>query len=254
MKIVLIGSGNIASHLGQAFINQGDQILQIYSFTKANADALALRFHAHSTSDLATISTAADLYLIAVKDDAIAEVVEQLPSSLSGIVVHCSGATDISILNKFSAYGVIYPPQSISKQLALDLHDIPFCIEGNTAAVESQLLSWIQVIAPLSIPCNSAQRLALHLSAVLVNNFTNVLFQMANELMDEYKLPFNLLYPIISETAKKAQNQAPKDVQTGPAKRNDQLTMKKHLDFISQKKEIKEIYQLLSAEIIKRNK
>lgn len=255
MKIVLIGSGNVASHLGQALNQQGQLITQVYSYTKANASALALRFPgARATADLKDISPDADLYIIAVTDAAMPAVIQALPAGLPGIVVHCSGATDIAVLEKFNYAGVIYPPQSISKQLDLNMQAIPFCVEGNTPQTQEILLQLTQTFAPEARACDSAQRLTLHLCAVLVNNFPNILFQMAYELMAEQQLPFDLLKPIILETARKVQNAIPQDVQTGPAKRNDQNTIHKHLEFLSQKNEIAEIYQLLTTQIVKRNK
>lgn len=255
MKIVLIGSGNVASHLGKAFAAYGYQIIQVYSFTKANADALAFGFTAAlATDSLAQIRTDADLYILAVSDTAIPTIVEALPADLAGLVAHCSGATDIAILNKFANSGVIYPPQSISKNITLQISEIPFCLEGNSPKNLALLQEIMSPIAPHCIPCDSKQRLILHIGAVFVNNFSNLLFQCAYELLEQYNLPFELLKPIIIETANKVQQEAPRDVQTGPARRNDEITINKHLDFLSQDKEKAEIYQLLTAQIIKRNK
>lgn len=246
MNIVIIGSGNIATHLAKSFYALGHDIQQIYSKTSANAKALADVVKAESISDLHHMSVHADLYILAVSDHAIVQVVLDLPSTISGIIVHTSGATSIEVLQKFARYGVIYPPQSINKNVETNLSIIPFGIEGSDKKVQHDLMELMLTIAPKTFLCNSQQRLALHLSAVLVNNFSNALYQMAYDILDNEKIPFDLLKPIILETAKKVQHHKPADVQTGPARRNDISTIEKHLQFLSYSEEQRKIYQYLS--------
>ena len=252
MNIVILGSGNAATHFGQAFQKLGHQIVQIYSKTKANADALAFALQCPGTDQPAQLLRNADLYLIAVSDQAIPIVVETMPGDIAGIVVHCSGATDMAILNRFSNYGVIYPPQSLSKNKIVDFSSIPFCVEGNNESNSDALLQLARTFSSRSLLCNSQQRLAIHLSSVLVNNFSNILYQFAYELLEEHNLSFDLVRPIILETAEKVQNHIPITVQTGPAIREDEVTQQKHLKFISNKPDLQQIYQLLSHQITKR--
>lgn len=252
MNIVILGSGNAATHFGQVFQQIGHQIVQVYSKTKANADALAFALQCPSTNHLGQVVQDADLYLIAVSDQSIASVVERMPKDIRGIVTHCSGATDMSILGRFKHYGVIYPPQSLSKSKSIDFSSIPFCVEGDTESTSDTLLRLAQTFSAKSIPCNSQQRLAIHLSSVLVNNFPNILYQIAYELLEEHNLSFDLVRPIIRETAEKVQNNVPITVQTGPAIRGDETTQQKHLKFISNRPDLQQIYQLLSHQIIKR--
>ena len=252
MNIVILGSGNAATHFGQAFQQLGHQIVQIYSKTKANADALAFALQCTATDQLSQLQIDADLYLIAVSDQAIPTVVETMPKPIKGIVVHCSGATDIDVLKQFNNYGVIYPPQSLSKNKSVDFSGIPFCVEGNNEDNAEILLHLTRTFSPRSILCNSQQRLAIHLSSVMVNNFSNILYQLAYELLEENNLSFDLIRPIILETAEKVQKQVPITVQTGPAIREDLTTQQKHLKFISNKPDLQQIYQLLSHEITKR--
>ena len=254
MNIVCIGSGNIATHLSKAFFSLGHHISQIYSHTSANAKALAEVVMADSfTDNIHDLLVSADLYIIAVSDKALQQIVENLPNKLQGLVVHTSGATDINVLDKFENYGVIYPPQSINKNIETDLAKIPFCIEANSEKNLDRLLGIMEEISSHNLPCSSHQRLALHISAVLVNNFTNSLYQIAYDILAEQNLSFDLLKPIISETAEKIKNHIPKDVQTGPAIRNDQITINKHLQFLSNSKDISKIYQDLTEFIIKRS-
>jgi len=253
MNIVCIGSGNVATHLAQGFQQRKDTILQIYSPTLANARALANVFKSSFTSDLAEINPDADLYIIAVSDTAIAAVVAALPADLKGIVLHTSGATELQVLHKFAYHGVIYPPQSLSKTIATDLAQIPFCVEGSDPNSTAFLLQTMRSIAPASRACDSTQRLALHTASVMANNFSNALYQMAYDLLQAHQLPFDLIKPLILETAQKVQKNIPRSVQTGPAVRNDQSTIEKHLEFIKENAEWTKIYQLLTNEIIKNN-
>ncbi|WP_293936733.1 Rossmann-like and DUF2520 domain-containing protein [Sphingobacterium sp. UBA5996] len=252
MNIVILGSGNAATHFARQFQKIGQHIVEIYSKTKANADALAFDLHCAAIDQLSELDLNADLYLIAVADQAIIPIVETLPENLKGIVIHCSGATDLAVLSRFKNAGVIYPPQSLSKDKAVDFSTVPLCVEGNTDENSAMLLQLARKLSPQSIYCTSHQRLAIHLASVMVNNFSNILYQMAYELLNENNLSFDLIKPIIRETAEKAQNHIPITVQTGPAIRQDSTTMQKHLQFISNKPDLQQIYQLLSQEITKR--
>lgn len=249
MNIVILGSGNIATHMGRAFLAQGHRVTQVYSRTKTNANALALLLKTAAVDCIGEISDTADLYVLAVSDQAIAAVAEQLPQALPGIVVHCSGATGIEVLAAFRQYGVIYPTQSLRKDNETSLQHVPFGIEGSAHDVTENLFHVMQQISRASFLCDSKQRLALHLAAVFANNFSNVLFQIAYDILQSQELSFDLLKPIILETAHKIQTQLPQKVQTGPASRGDTETIQKHLQFLIEKPHWLKIYQQLTAEI-----
>ncbi len=251
MNIVLIGSGNVAHHLGVGWQAGGHRIVQVYSRNADHAKRLADVLHCDATDSLAAISPNADLYLLAVTDQTLPELVQQLPISWKGIIVHCSGATALGILDRWKNYGVIYPPQSLSKDVPTDLSCIPFAIEGNTQAVTNYLIQQMSAIAPLSFEANTTQRLALHLGAVFANNFSNAMYQIAFDILAAQQLSPDLIRPIILETARKVQQHVPADVQTGPARRNDVLTMKKHLDYLKQEPDWQTIYQIISQFIKK---
>ncbi|MGN0002409.1 MAG: Rossmann-like and DUF2520 domain-containing protein [Sphingobacterium composti] len=252
MKIVVLGSGNIATHLAKALYASQHNISQIYSRTLANAQALANVVNSQATTELRAINIDADLYIIAVSDSAISSIATELPKPNHGIVIHTSGATQMEVLSKFDKYGVIYPPQSINKEIETNLSLIPFGIEGNNAEVFNVLFTVVQNIAPKSFACTSKQRLTLHLSAVIANNFSNALYQVAEELLAKENLDFELLKPIILETALKVQDHSPTITQTGPARRGDYNTINKHLEFLIQSPEQHKIYQILTDFIIKR--
>lgn len=249
MKIVLLGSGNVATRMGKAFSLQGHQILQVYSKTKANASALASVFGADSTDELSALSLEADLYVLAVSDSALEGLIQSMPMPKHGIISHCSGATPIDLLRKFRKHAVIYPPQSLSKELDTPIGDIPFALEAESSETLQILLQFMQEMAPKSFVCNSEQRLALHVAAVFANNFSNALFQIGYDILKTQNLPFDLLRPIILETAQKVQSNRPVDVQTGPARRGDLQTINTHLNFLSKNSQWVKIYQQLSEEI-----
>ncbi|MCA5006528.1 Rossmann-like and DUF2520 domain-containing protein [Sphingobacterium bovistauri] len=252
MNAVIIGSGNIATHLAKTLYTAGHTISQVYSRTLANAQALANVVNSDCINDLSKILLDADLYILSVSDSAIPEITNNLNKNIKGIIVHTSGATDMNILDEFENYGVVYPPQSINKDIDTDLNLIPFAIEANTFKNEEMLLQLIKTIASKSFYCNSNQRLALHLSAVIANNFSNALFQISKDILDNANLDFELLKPIILETAIKVQNHLPETTQTGPARRADYNIIDKHLQFLSQFPEESKIYQILTDFIIKR--
>ena len=252
MRIVILGSGNIATHIGKAFHTCGHDMVQVYSRNKTHAHALASVLAADVVA-IEDVIDDADLYVIAVADAAIEQVVSQLSETLAGTVVHCSGATHMNMLDKFRHYGVIYPLQSLRKDVDTCLENIPFAVEANTESETNRLLELMQPLSPLSFLCNSEQRLALHVAAVFVNNFSNILFQIAYDILQGQQLSFDLLKPIILETAQKVQNQLPFEVQTGPAQRGDIQTIQTHLQFLTKSPHWLKIYQQLTEEIT-RNK
>ncbi|MFD2594133.1 Rossmann-like and DUF2520 domain-containing protein [Sphingobacterium griseoflavum] len=249
MNITILGSGNVATHLAKAFLSVGHHIGQVYSRDLGHAQTLASLIGAQATASVTKLHADADLYLLAVTDDAIAHLVDELPHTLRGMVVHCSGATDLDYLARFPRRGVIYPPQSLQKDIYSELADIPFAVEGHPKSAEDELLAMARKFAPTSFRCNSRQRLALHIAAVFANNFTNSLFQISYELLQAEGLPFDLLHPIMQETVQKALQHEPRTIQTGPALRGDKLTIEKHLQFISKKSNWVKIYQQLTEEI-----
>ncbi len=253
MKIGLIGSGNVASHLGDFFQAKGHDIKQIYSRTAALGRALAESLSAQHITSLQELETNhLDIVLLAVSDEGITDVISQINEKSTAIMVHTSGATSIKILSKFENYGVIYPPQSINKHVQMDLSEVPFAIEGSSEKIRDILLLLMQKMAPQSFLCTSQQRLALHVSAVFANNFTNALYQIAYDILKQADLDFELIIPLIRETAEKIQNHVPEQVQTGPAIRNDGKTINTHLQFLSNREELTEIYQQLTYYIKKR--
>ncbi|MFD2871408.1 Rossmann-like and DUF2520 domain-containing protein [Mucilaginibacter ximonensis] len=251
MRITIIGSGNVATHLAAAFKNAGHRIVQVYSRDAQNAALLAYHVKAEPINDLAQIDTETDLFVISIKDDAIGPVAEQL-AKYDKLMVHTSGATHIFALQAYAEQvGVFYPLQTFSKTRELNFSEVPLCIEAATEAIAKQLTQLAQTISNHVYQADSAQRKILHLAAVFACNFPNYLYNVAQQLLAGHQLDFNLIRPLILETALKAQSSLPASVQTGPAIRRDEITMHDHLRLLENQADLQALYHLLSQGIIK---
>lgn len=250
MKIVFLGSGNVATHLALAFKASGQEIMQVWSRSQKNAESLAIKVNALPIDDLELVYPDADLYLIAVKDDVISDIAPAL-KRLKGIVAHTSGATAIDILQGLARHGVFYPLQTFSKQKTLDLSNTPMCLEANSPETMQLLEAAAKLISTAQYPVNSAQRKILHLAAVFACNFSNHMYHLGNSIMQQHGLDFEILKPLIMETAIKVQDGVPSEVQTGPAVRGDQETMVKHLQLLNGRPDLQDIYKSLSESIKK---
>jgi predicted short-subunit dehydrogenase-like oxidoreductase (DUF2520 family) len=247
-KIVLIGSGNMATRLGLELKAKELAIQQVYSPTIEHASELAKQLNASSTNQLSAINSSADLYIIAVKDDAVAAVVKGMPE-VSGLVVHTSGSVDSETLNRFQYYGSLYPLQTVSKNKAVEFSGVPICIEGNTKEVRDVLFGIAALISNNIHDIDSKQRRTLHLAAVFACNFSNYMYTIAHDLLSQQDVDFKLLLPLILETAQKTTSSSPASHQTGPAVRNDTATMDAHKALLAQNADYQKIYNLLSNSI-----
>src|ERR1039458_3036381 len=246
MKIVLIGSGNVATHLGKAFKKSGHEILQVFSNTSANAKTLATILKCDSTNKIEKINPKADVYFIALTDDAVEGFVKKFNSN-GKLIIHTSGSLPMDVLKKGSKdYGILYPLQSFNKTMKLDLDNISIFIEANNSKSKKVITSLAEDISKDVYEINSEQRLTLHAAAVFVNNFSNHLYKIAGDILRTSSLDFNMLKPLIQETTNKVMTNNPADVQTGPAARHDEKTIKKHLELLKNFPSYKHIYELLS--------
>jgi predicted short-subunit dehydrogenase-like oxidoreductase (DUF2520 family) len=251
MRITIIGSGNVATHLSAAFKNAGHKIVQVYSRNMQNAALLAYHVKAEPIDNLANIDPETDLFVIAVKDDVIGIVAEQL-AVYQKLMVHTSGATNLYALLAFADnVGVFYPLQTFSKIKEVDFRNVPLCIEGGDADIVKQLQELAQTISNKIYSIDSPQRKTLHLAAVFACNFPNYLYTIAQQILAQHQLDFELIRPLILETAQKVQERLPADVQTGPAVRNDETTMNNHLQLLKDEPALQQLYTLLSQGIIK---
>ncbi|MGM5470125.1 Rossmann-like and DUF2520 domain-containing protein [Flavobacteriaceae bacterium LMO-SS05] len=247
ISVVILGAGNVASHLFDAFKKTNKvTVTQWFNRDLKRIESFKNKFSI--TSDISKLVDA-DVYILAISDDAIPGLSSRLPFQ-NKLVVHTSGSVGIHDLDKKNRRGVFYPLQTFSRDSEIDFKNVPFCIE----ALEKQDLQFLKDLAEsIGSPyykINTEQREILHLSAVYVNNFTNQLYRIAHEISDAKGINFDVLKPLILETAKKVQTLSPYLAQTGPAKRNDKKTIKKHLKRI-ENQDHKAIYELLTHSIIK---
>ena len=245
ISVVLLGAGNVATHLYKAFKNaENVTVIQWY-----NRSLRSLQEHKNEVEIISDISDLkeADIYILSVSDDAVAELSHQLPFK-GRLVVHTSGSVNIHDLDKKNLRGVFYPLQTFSRDADLDFTTVPICIEVLEKPSYPILKELAQAIGCRSHRINGDQRASLHLAAVYVNNFTNQLYRIAHEITENSGVEFDILKPLITETAHKIQTLSPYMAQTGPAKRNDKKTIKKHLSLLEDQMH-QDIYTLLTESI-----
>ncbi|MEE4199059.1 MAG: Rossmann-like and DUF2520 domain-containing protein [Bacteroidales bacterium] len=247
--VVIIGAGNVATHIALALKKGGYFIRAVYSKTQASAQTLAEKIETAFTTSLKHLPGDADLYIISVKDSVIEEVAQQLILT-DGVVVHTSGSTPMSIFSPyFKHFGVFYPLQTFTKSRILDFSSIPLCIEANNHSSRNKLISLASSLSNQWCEINSEKRKILHLAAVFTCNFTNHMYAVGYELLQKNQMDFNLLHPLINETAKKANEMTPLDAQTGPARRNDKKTLEMHLEMLKDNPDFEKIYRFVSESI-----
>jgi len=245
IKVVIIGSGNVAQHLIKAFEkNDAIAVIQVFSRQKENVSHLIEGSKITNAWD--EIKTA-DLYLIAVSDSAIAEISSKLPFD-DRLVVHTSGSLSMEQLDPKNRRGVFYPLQTFTKGKEVDFSAIPICLESEFDDDYTILEDLAEALNSKHYLISSNQRKSLHVAAVFVNNFTNHLYQIGKDICGEHQLPFEILKPLIAETAQKVQSLSPADAQTGPANRHDQDTIEAHLALLTDSTQ-KEIYKILTQSI-----
>ena len=246
IKVVIIGAGNVATHLYRS-LSQAEQIevIQVFNRNKDHLDFV--KDQEICTSDIKAIKPA-DLYLIAIKDEAIAEFTSGFRVK-SGIIAHTSGSVHLNALKDHENYGVFYPLQTFSKNKPVDFSEVPVCVEANSFENIEFLKNAANLVSKKVFEVNSDQRKALHVAAVFVNNFSNHLFALANDYCRTNELPFEILKPLIKETVSKLDILEPFSAQTGPALRDDQKTISAHLEMLDDDR--KKIYTVLTESIQK---
>jgi predicted short-subunit dehydrogenase-like oxidoreductase (DUF2520 family) len=247
IKVVLLGYGNVGHHLFEVMNKtSGIEVVQVYNH-KLQSIQLLTPFT--SITDKLEALVDADLYLIAVSDKKVSGLSRKIP--LQGkLVAHTSGSVSMHQLDKKNRRAVFYPLQSFSKQRKLNFGEIPICIESEAAEDLKILKKVATALGSTTHKINTDQRRSLHLSAVFINNFTNHLYRIGHELCEENVVDFNLLKPLIKETAAKLEDITPYNAQTGPARRGDLKTIEKQENQL-QSENHKAIYKLLTQSIQK---
>jgi predicted short-subunit dehydrogenase-like oxidoreductase (DUF2520 family) len=249
MKIVIIGSGNVASVLGRKFKAAGHEVLQVLSRNAKAASELAYKLDTESTNYTSVVNPNADVYIVAVNDDAIEKITAEI--KLPGkVVAHTAASVSKDVLkNITSHFGVFYPIQSLRKEMTV-IPDIPIFIEGSDEKARSVLNQLAESISPGDVTIvKEGEREKLHVAAVFVNNFTNHLYALAEDYCKKEGLNFKELIPLIEETVNRLKNNSPSQSQTGPASRNDTETINKHLLLLEKHPQLKKVYRFMTDSI-----
>ena len=250
MKVVFIGSGNLATHLSLAMKGAGVEVVQVYSQTESHASLLANKLSCSYTTKPESIVVDADIYIFSVKDSALLDLIHKIPQN-KGLWLHTAGSVPMGVFEGYNdRYGVLYPLQTFSKNRDIDFSIVPVFIESNSAGDEAYLSSFASKLTRQVIPLSSEKRKHLHLAAVWACNFTNHMYLMASKILQEQSLSEAFLLPLIDETAAKVHQLSAREAQTGPAIRYDENIIEKHIELLSDPN-MKELYRLISRNIHK---
>ena len=254
MKAVILGSGNVASHLAIALQAKGVIICQIYSRTSKNAETLAKKINTPFTSEISDIYRNADIYIYALKDSSFLKLLKKFDLPNSALHIHTSGSISMKDFYGYAdKYGVLYPLQTFSIKKEINFSNVPICIEAIDTDVEKQIIELAHLLSQKTYIINSEKRKKLHLAAVFACNFTNYMYDISFDLVMSAGVDFDIMKPLIAETADKINFLTPREAQTGPAVRYDENIINKHISLLHRKKNLKDIYKLLSNNIHKRH-
>ncbi len=246
MKIVILGSGNVAFHLAKVFHQKNIPVSQIFGRNEADLKHISTQFNIPFSTH---IIDNADFYIIAVNDDSVSEISKKITSE-NCLVAHTSGSLPVDILQGIYRKASFYPLQTFSKSKELDYSEIPFFLEAETGEDLEMMKNLVSKISQNVIESNYEKRKYIHLTAVFACNFVNHLFSQAKEISDSQEIPFQYFLPLIEETTAKIATIDPKLAQTGPAVRNDQRILKLHEELLSDPEKLK-IYKTMNESIKK---
>jgi predicted short-subunit dehydrogenase-like oxidoreductase (DUF2520 family) len=248
-RITLAGAGNVAWHLGRALVQKGYVINQVLDRTASSSKQLADELNAGSSGIPEDGTADTDVCLVCVSDDAVEAVIEKLKPG-NCLLVHTAGSVPMDVARNYATnYGVLYPLQTFTKGRPLDYSRIPFLIEANTPENLGLISHIASSISNLAMEADSTQRLYIHLAAIFASNFSNHMFALAEKLAGEYNMSFDLLKPLIAETAAKATDMSPRKAQTGPAARGNIKIIEKHLELLKDNPRLQQLYRMISEDI-----
>lgn len=247
VQIVFIGAGRLATQLSQALYRHGYAITQVYSRTEQSARSLAECLQTDYTTSLEAVRQDADVYIYAVCDSALAEVVRAVHAP-QAVHLHTAGSMSVSVFGEDKPHaGVLYPFQSFTKGQTVDFQSVPILTEATDSYAMQVAKHLAESLSDKVYEASAESRGRLHLAGVFANNFVNCMYALAAEQLEQADLPFELLLPLIRETAQKVQTMSPRKAQTGPAVRHDTEVMQRHLHLLTEQQ--KEIYSLISKNI-----
>ena len=249
LKILLIGAGNVAWHLGPALEQSGYNIIQVYSRTIESAEKLGSMMEVPFTDSLTDLSQEADLVLLSVSDEAIESITGEIQGKYT-FLVHTAGSVPADVFEGAAEhYGVLYPLMTFTMVRPLDLRSVPICLEPSSESINQVLRKMASSLSDHVYHIEFEERKKLHIAAVIASNFSNHMYHLAMEFLSAEGLEFNMLEPLIRETVDKAMQIHPADAQTGPAKRDDRIVIESHLEQLKGKPELQKLYTFVSDSI-----
>ncbi len=251
MKVILLGAGNLATHLGKALLTAGHDILQVYSRTMESASVLATIAGGAPVVDISQVRTDADLYILAVKDSVLADLIPLLcKGKETKVFIHTAGSVAMDVfLGMALHYGVLYPMQTFSKSREVDFSEIPCFIECNDDYAQQFIGEVAHSLSQRVYTLPSADRKYLHLAAVFACNFANHCYTISQDLLEKHGIPFDVMLPLIDETAAKVHQLSPTEAQTGPAVRYDENIIRTQATLLKDNPLLKDIYERMSMSI-----
>jgi predicted short-subunit dehydrogenase-like oxidoreductase (DUF2520 family) len=248
IKVFIVGSGRLAHNLVNTFTQNGVEVTGLYARNLNKGKLLSQKYDVSFFADLTSIPVNCDVYFLAVSDNAIEGVSNLI--KVNGLVVHCSGMMDTKLLHAHANCGVFWPVQSLNEEKLSDFKHVPICIESSDDNNKRILEVLSDKVSSTTLFVSQEQRNKLHLTAVMVNNFSNHLFHLANDFLEKNKLPFSVLFPLIEETFEKVKYLHPKEAQTGPAARKDHNTIEKQMALLADDPKLQLIYKVFTDSIL----
>ena len=249
MRITLIGSGNVATVLGRLIIQNSHTLVQVISRNKLHAKELADKLGTSYADFTETIDNNCDLFIVAITDLNIEYLLNNIIPD-DKLIVHTAGAVPMKVLSRYSKkYGVLYPLQTLRKEM-VSMPVIPFLIDGSSPEVTQEIEKFALTLSDKITVATDEERLKIHTAAVIVSNFTNYMYAIAEDFCNKEKIDFNILKPLILETAHRIETASPMDLQTGPAVRKDVQTLDKHLKILSNYPKLKTTYLRITDSIM----
>lgn len=252
MEVSFIGSGNLAWHLAPALDNTDFAVREVYSRNSRHAEALLQRLYdANLKTSLDFSDSSSRIFVLAVTDDALASVVQEIRLPADAILVHTSGSQPLRLLAEASSHtGVFYLLQTFTREKKVDMRDVPIFIESSDRHTASILSRMGRAISNSVHAIDSSQRLALHVAAVFASNFTNHMLRLSKNILRHHKMDFEWMKPLIAETVNKSLALGPEAAQTGPARRGDLEILDRHFEFLQDDPELAELYRVVSQHIV----
>ena len=251
MKVILLGAGNLATHLGRALADAGHEIIQVFSRTMESASALAASVGGAPVTDTALVRGDADVYVFSVKDSVLAHLAARVcKGSEDRVFLHTAGSMPMDVFRGVAQhYGVLYPMQTFSKAREVDFSQIPCFVEANDDYARGVVFGLAHSVSGRVYTLSSADRKYLHLSAVFACNFVNHFYAVSQQLLESRGIPFDVMLPLIDETARKVHLLSPAEAQTGPAVRFDENVIRAQAQLLSDSPLLQDIYERMSGSI-----